>query len=81
MQLAYTRIWTRVDVSISHDDNLYTAGTSISPHVKAAKTEFMRFNHKGDISTLNGGSLKLGFFLYLMAYQLFLGYLMPKPFS
>ena len=23
----------------------------------------------------------VGWFLYLMAYQLFLGYLMPKPFS
>ena len=28
MQSVSTRIWTRVDVSISHDDNDYTTGTS-----------------------------------------------------
>ena len=33
------------------------AGTGI--HVDAHKTEYMCFNHRGDISTLNGSSLKL----------------------
>ena len=28
MQLVLARIWTRVAVSISYDDNHYTAGTS-----------------------------------------------------
>ena len=28
MQLAWSRIWTRVAVSISYDDNHYTTGTS-----------------------------------------------------
>ena len=28
-QLAWSRIWTRVAVSISYDDNHYTTGTSI----------------------------------------------------
>ena len=30
MQLAWSRIWTRVTVSISNDDNHYTTGTSNS---------------------------------------------------
>ena len=29
MQSVSSRIWTRVDVSISYDDNHYTTGTSI----------------------------------------------------
>ena len=29
MQLAWSRIWTRVAVSISNDDNYYTTGISI----------------------------------------------------
>ena len=28
MQLAWSRIWTRVAESISYDDNYYTTGTS-----------------------------------------------------
>ena len=32
---------------------------SIGIHVNAVKTEFMCFNQRGDISTLNGRSLKL----------------------
>ena len=31
MQSASSRIWARVAVSISHDDNDYTTGTSYSP--------------------------------------------------
>ena len=31
MQLAYSRIWTRVSVSIFYDDNHCTTGTSSSP--------------------------------------------------
>ena len=30
MQLVSSRIWTRVAVSISYDDNDYTTGTSIN---------------------------------------------------
>ena len=30
MQSASSRIWTRVTVSISYDDNHYTTGTSLS---------------------------------------------------
>ena len=47
MQPVSSRIWTRVVVSISNDDNHYTTGTS------------MCFNQRGDIFTLNGRSLKL----------------------
>ena len=49
MQSVSSRIWTRVAVSISNDDNHYTTGTS----------EYMCFNQAGDISTLDGTSLKL----------------------
>ena len=35
------------------------AAASIGLHVNADKTEYMCFNQRGDISTLNGGSLKL----------------------
>ena len=38
---------------------LEKAAGCISLHVNSDKTEYMCFNHKGDISTLNGGSLKL----------------------
>ena len=43
----------------------------ISLHVKIDKTEYMSFNQKGDISSLNCGSLKLVWFglLGFMAYQ------------
>ena len=49
--------------------SLEQAASGIGLQVKTDKTEYMCFNQKGD-----------GFFV-LMAYQLFLGYLMPKPFS
>ena len=93
MQSVSSRIWTRVAVSISYDDNHYTTGTStddivllantpnqaetllhslelatagIGLHVNAHKTEYMCFNQAGDISTLDGTSLKLvGKFTYL----------------
>ena len=32
---------------------------SLNLHANAHKTEYMRFNQRGDISTLNGRSLKL----------------------
>ena len=32
MQSASSRIWTRVAVSISYDDNNYTTGTSVGNH-------------------------------------------------
>ena len=35
------------------------AAGGIGLHVNADKTEYMCFNQKGDISTLNSGSLKL----------------------
>ena len=31
MQSVSSRIWTRVAVSISYDDNNYTTGTSLNP--------------------------------------------------
>ena len=37
--------------------NMEQALGGISLHVNAGKTEYMCFNQKGDISTLNGGSL------------------------
>ena len=40
--------------------SLKQAAGSIGLHVNADKTECMSFNQKGDISTLNSGSLKLG---------------------
>ena len=39
--------------------SLELAAGDISLHVNADKTEYLRFNQRGDISTLNGGSLKL----------------------
>ena len=39
--------------------SLERAATGIGLHVNAHKTEFMRFNQTGDISTLEGTSLKL----------------------
>ena len=39
--------------------SLERAAAGIGLHVKAHKTEFMCFNQKGDISTLDGTSLKL----------------------
>ena len=38
---------------------LERAAASRNLHVNAHKTEYMCFNQRGDISTLNGGSLKL----------------------
>ena len=39
--------------------SLEWATTGIGLHVNAHKTEYMRFNQRHDISTLNGSSLKL----------------------
>ena len=39
--------------------SLERAAAGIGLHVNAEKTEDMCFNQKGDISTLNGSSLKL----------------------
>ena len=39
--------------------SLERASASIDLHVNAHKTEYMCFNQTGDISTLNGSSLKL----------------------
>ena len=41
MQSASSRIWTRVAVSISYDDNHYTTGTSIA-WTKQQEYWFMR---------------------------------------
>ena len=40
-------------------DNLERAAAGIGLHVNAHKTEYMCFNQTGDISTLDGTSLKL----------------------
>ena len=46
--------------------NLERDAAGISLHVKAHKTEYMCFNQTGDISTLNGSTLKLvDMFTYL----------------
>ena len=39
--------------------SLERAAAGIGLHVSASKTEYMCFNQRGDISTLNGSSLKL----------------------
>ena len=39
--------------------SLERAATGIGVHVNAHKTEYMCFNQTGNISTLNGSSLKL----------------------
>ena len=39
--------------------SLERVSSGIGLHVNAHKTEYMCFNQKGDISTLNGSSLKL----------------------
>ena len=45
---------------------LERVATGIGLHVNADKTEYMYFNQRSDISTLNGNSLKLvGKFTYL----------------
>ena len=35
MQSVSSRIWTRVAVSISYDDNHYTTGTSLESYINA----------------------------------------------
>ena len=45
------------DESMLH--SLEQAAGGIDFHVNEEKTEYMCFNQKGDISTLNGGSLRL----------------------
>ena len=46
--------------------SLEWAACGIGVHVNTDKTEYMCFNQRGDISTLNGGPLKLGYkFTYL----------------
>ena len=42
----------------SLQQSLQWAGGGIGLHVNAEKTEYMCFNQRGNISTLNGGSLK-----------------------
>ena len=62
MQSVSSRIWTRIAVFISYGDNDYTtttAASGIGLHINSDKTEYMRFNKKGDTSILSGGSLKL----------------------
>ena len=46
MQLVLSRIWTRVSVSISYDDNHYTMGTSKERQITAASntTDSLRTN-------------------------------------
>ena len=39
--------------------SLERAAGGIGPHVNADKTKYMCFNQRGDISSLNGGPLKL----------------------
>ena len=39
--------------------SLERAATGIGLHINAHKTEYMCYNHTGDISTLDGTSLKL----------------------
>ena len=39
--------------------SLEQAAGGVGLYVNANKTEYMCFNQKGDISTLNGGSIKL----------------------
>ncbi len=47
-------------------DSLERAAAGIDLHVNADKTEYMCFNQRGDISILNGSSLKLvDKFIYL----------------
>ena len=51
--------------------SLEQAAVGIGLHVNAHKTEYMCFNQRGDISTLNGSSLKLvGKFTYLVSGML-----------
>ena len=42
MQLAWSRIWTRVAVSISYDDNHYTTGTSKPNQADSSLTMAMK---------------------------------------
>ena len=49
---------------------LERADGGIGLHVNADKTEYICFNQRGDISTLNGSSLKLlDKFTYLVSHQ------------
>ena len=52
--LANTLAWAE---TLLHGQEWAAAGIGL--HVNADKTEYMRFNQRGDISTLNGSSLKL----------------------
>ena len=44
MQSASSRIWTRVAVSISYDDNHYTTGTSDTQHKLLHKPSINYYN-------------------------------------
>ena len=64
----------QVDTPTQAESLLYSleqAASGIDLHVNAGKTEYMRFNQKGDIPTLNRSSLKLvDKFMYLGSYVL-----------
>ena len=46
MQSFSSRIWTRVAVSISYDDNHYTTGNSINHYTTGTSTSYGSFNAK-----------------------------------
>ena len=80
MQSVSSTIWTRVTVSISYDDKyglslLAAFWRSVGVHPRLVAFNFTWFL----VRKLDWFGLV--WFLCLMAYQLFLGYLMPKPFS
>ena len=53
MQSVLSRIWTRVAVSISYDDNHYTTGTSIPPYhpsLLAGRLSWILYPHKANVS-------------------------------
>ena len=59
--LANTSAWSK---TLLHSLERVAAGIGL--HINADKMEYMRFNQRGDISSLNGSSLKLvDKFIYL----------------
>ena len=55
----FSRIFLNLLSQLVWHDRTSIIGAGIGLHVNAHKTEFMCFNQKGDISTLDGTSLKL----------------------
>ena len=68
MQSVSSRIWTRVTVSISYDDNHYTTGTSFFVSEYDNSLLLLLVSKRNSIQTLAAGEMYYGF-IFLRAKQ------------